>query len=44
MEEEFKLVKDVVALIQLFRNMDCTYVDNALEKLQMRWDLKRRGE
>ena len=44
MEEEFKPAKDVVVLILLFRNTDCIYVDNASEKLRMRWDLRRRGE
>ena len=33
-------VKFVAATLHVFKSTTCTYVDNVLEKLQIRWDLK----
>jgi len=33
-------VKFVVAILHVFKNMTYIYADNALEKLQILWDLK----
>ena len=33
-------VRFVVAILHVFKNMIYIYVDNALEKLQIPWDLK----